>query len=122
MDMIKLLINNCNNLHLSDNHGQTPLMYASFQGHETIVRYFLGKSCAYLNSQDSHRQTALMYASYQGHGGIVKSLLQNDANPHLTDKYQKTALYYTKYPHIRETIRKEIDIRRRTRSLFTITG
>ncbi len=105
INMIKLLIKHGKNLHLSDDYGQTALMYASFQGHETIAKYLIKKSCTYLNSQDKHGQTALIYASFQGHKSIVENLIENNANLNLQDKHRQTPLMYASFQGHEEIVK-----------------
>jgi len=99
MEMIKLLSREGAKPNLPDSHGQTTLMYASYQGYEEIA-IFLIDQYNHLDNQDKYKETALMYASFQGHEGIVKSLLQGKADPDLQDKHKQTALNYARTPNI----------------------
>ena len=74
--------------------GHTPLIWASRNGHEGIVRLLLEKAGANPNAKDTRNgQTALSWAAQHGQEGVAKLLLARDGvNPELRDNYGRTPL------------------------------
>ncbi|GAB2182375.1 ankyrin repeat domain-containing protein [Denitratisoma sp. agr-D3] len=73
------------------NHdGWTPLHYAAFQGHATVVAYLLDHG-AEINALAANQQTALMLAARHGHGQVVALLKQKGADLGLKDPQGRTA-------------------------------
>jgi len=74
--------------------GHTPLIWASKNGHEGIIRLLLEKAGANPNAKDTRNgQTALSWAAQYGQEGVAKLLLARDGvNPELRDNYGRTPL------------------------------
>ena len=80
-----------------DEDGCTALLYASREGHESVVAYLIQQG-ADLNAADSDGYTPLMTASCEGHAGIVDQLLSAGADPTLKEgTYNETALKAKKF-------------------------
>lgn len=74
-----------------DARGFTPLIMAVYSGNDEIVKYIMRYSDVnYLSPMG----TALMAATVKGNLELVESLLENQANPNLTDANGVTALMY----------------------------
>jgi ankyrin repeat protein len=77
-----------------DTHGQTPLWWASGNGHVGVVELLLGKG-AHLESTDyKSEQSPLSRAARKGHEGVVKLLLDKSADTNTKDKDGKTPLMW----------------------------
>jgi hypothetical protein len=70
-------------LEAGDCHADTPLMWASREGHVGVVRWLMDQGAA-VNAQNNSRATALLLASYHGHRPVVGLLLQRGADPTIT--------------------------------------
>jgi ankyrin repeat protein len=70
--------------------GRTPLIYASKEGHEHIVRYLI-QAGADINQTNANGWTALHVASANHFGDIVAFLLSSGADRTLKAKNGKTA-------------------------------
>ena len=65
-----------------DYAGNTPLMWAAWNGHEGAVKVLLGCSGVNPEPLDPDGRTPLCLAAESGHEGVVKTLLRrNDVNP-----------------------------------------
>ena len=104
-DVERLLYWNRNiNVDVTDEHGTTPLLWASKNGHTLIVRMLLDKR-ANVHIKDESGNTALKIAARQGYTDIVLMLLTYRADVHATDKYGSTALIWAaQYGHT-ETVK-----------------
>ncbi|KAJ5909044.1 hypothetical protein N7495_001726 [Penicillium taxi] len=81
--IVNLLVEKGADIETEDKDGQTPLSWASKNGHETIVKLLLGKE---------YGQTPLSWASKNGHETVVKLLLEKGADIKTKDKYGRTPL------------------------------
>jgi len=75
--------------------GMTALTWASFRGHEEVVKKLLEGEDINPDQQDTeYGRTALLWAAKNGHEGVVKMLLErDDVNPDQQDtEYGRTAL------------------------------
>ncbi|KAH6859182.1 ankyrin repeat-containing domain protein [Coprinopsis sp. MPI-PUGE-AT-0042] len=71
----------------ANKHGSTPLIWASQDGHEGIVKMLLERDDIQPNLADKGGLTPLIFASQNGHEGIVKMLLKrDDIQPNAADK------------------------------------
>ncbi|RFU31833.1 hypothetical protein B7463_g4512, partial [Scytalidium lignicola] len=84
-----------------DAYGETPLSYASGQGHEAVVKFLLEIDKVNVNSKDIYGQMPLLYAVKNGHEAVVKLLLKTGkVNVNSKDTYGQTPLLYaTKNGH-----------------------
>ena len=72
--------------------GWTPLHYAASRGHIAMMRLLLDKS-AYIDAESPNGNTPLMMAAYYGKSPLaVKLLLEEGADPTITNKNGNTAL------------------------------
>jgi ankyrin repeat protein len=78
-------------LNARDAHGQTPLMYASREGHVGVVRWLLDQEAA-INEQDAEGCTALWLASSYGRLAVVKLLLRRGADLTIVGQCGQTPL------------------------------
>lgn len=84
-----------NNINVKNRGGWSPLMYASYVGHETVVTLLLDDGKVDVDVRtDKLSATALMLAASCGNEGVVYFLLQSGADIHATDKNGCTALFY----------------------------
>ena len=75
--------------------GNTPLVWASWNGWEGVVKILLGDGGANPNKPDRYGHTPLCCAVLNGHEEVVKILLEReDVDPNKGDKYGQTPLYY----------------------------
>ena len=73
--------------------GNTPLTWATCNGHEGVVEILLGRDNINLNKQGIGSQTPLYCAVRNGHDEVVKMLLQrDDVNPDEPNKDNQTPL------------------------------
>lgn len=72
--------------------GWTPLLYASYLGHDTIVNLLLETGRCNVNTQARDGSTALMWACLSGSESVVYFLLSNGALQSIRDKHGRTAL------------------------------
>ncbi|KAI5799447.1 ankyrin repeat-containing domain protein, partial [Pyronema domesticum] len=81
---------------MADGRGQAALIWASKEGHDSVVKLLLQAEGVDGNSKDSqYGQTALLWASANGHESVVKLLLQMDGTDiNFKDDDSRTALSY----------------------------
>ena len=63
-------------IHLCNNHGNSPLDFAAWYGHLDTVKYLISKRAA-MDTQDDDGDTALHDAALGGHARVVDFLLQD---------------------------------------------
>ena len=81
---------------LKENHrGLTPLLFASNEGYEKVVKLLLDKG-AKVDLKNSDGLTALMVASFEGHETVLKILVEKGANVDLKENNGDTALSMAK--------------------------
>ncbi|KIJ10372.1 hypothetical protein PAXINDRAFT_86141 [Paxillus involutus ATCC 200175] len=83
--------------HSKDSEGfrdlATPLHFACYNGHTTIVELLLQKDVdLQVAVQSKSLNTALHFASMEGHPDVVKLLLEKGADPHVQNKDLHTPL------------------------------
>ena len=78
------------------NYGRTPLLWATQNGYEGIVKLLLGRKDINPNSSCQFGRTPLLWAVQNGNEGIAKLLLgREDINPDIPDKtYGQTLLWW----------------------------
>lgn len=75
-----------------NDQGYSPLILASYRGNTTVAKFLIQK-VKDVNG-NSPMGTPLMAAVVKGNEEIVTALLDNNANPNLTDAHGTTALIY----------------------------
>lgn len=78
---VKALIGNGVNVNYRGTHGNTPLGYSAYAGHDEIVQFLL-QAGADPNIPAYDGWSALALAVYEGHPGPAKLLLESGADPH----------------------------------------
>ena len=73
--------------------GWTPLHYAASGGHVALIRLLL-EHHAYIDAMSPNRTTPLMMASMYGSPAAVQALLEEGADPLLTNLQGLTALQF----------------------------
>jgi ankyrin repeat protein len=76
-----------------NDYGQTPLIYASREGHFGVVRWLLDAGAA-MDAQSYHGYTALTWACSGGHTPVVRLLLEREADPVVIDESGETPLMH----------------------------
>ena len=77
-----------------DSSGNTPLVWAAWNGHEGVVKILLGRNDVIPDKPGFFDQTPLYCAAQNGHEGVVKILLErDDVNPNKLNWSSKTPLY-----------------------------
>jgi len=87
LDQVSLLLDKGCNVDTLDQDGRTALMLAAFNGHTAVINKLILRSAS-VNIQDINGRTALMMASSGPFQDAVKLLLENYADPNLTDKVE----------------------------------
>lgn len=83
------------NLNLKDIYGQTPLLFAAWNGHEAVVKLLLAKEGVDLNSKDCQNQTPLLWAAKSGNKAVVKLLLAKEGfDPDSKDEENRAILLW----------------------------
>jgi hypothetical protein len=65
-------------LDMKDVHGQTPLSWAAWRGHEAVVKVLIEEGAA-VDSVDKNGRTPLSWAAEYGHEAVVKVLIAKGA-------------------------------------------
>jgi Ankyrin repeats (3 copies) len=88
---VALLLRKGHDVNYEDHGGAIPLSATSLGGHEKMIRFLISKG-AQVNRKDRMiGETPLIGAAEMGQLGSVKALLENGADPCLTDKEGHTA-------------------------------
>jgi ankyrin repeat protein len=90
--IVRLLIQNGENIEARDGFNQTPLWLAAKKGHEGIVRLLI-QNGANIEATGSLNGTPLWLAAKKGHESIVRLLIQNEANTEARDGFNQTPLH-----------------------------
>ncbi len=91
LDAVIELVENGAKVDIKNNDGDTPLMWASADGHVEVVKALLDAG-AKVDEKDYKGVTALMCASCWGHVEVVKTLIENGAKVDEKDNDGDTAL------------------------------
>ena len=89
--IVKLLLSFGADSTLKTNEGFSPILLASYLGHEEIVRIILKKTGS-MNQQDLSQRNCLHLACQSGHLSVVQLLLKSGARISRTDVFGRTAL------------------------------
>jgi len=82
------------NINGADSGGNTPLMFAAFHGHGSMVNTLLNETSADVNWANNDGNTALLYAAQRGNDWIVNTLILAGAKVDHKNSKGKTALNY----------------------------
>lgn len=93
IDLIKEYTKYGGNLDIKNDKGYTPLIFAAYYGHESMVNLLL-ESGANSCLKDNRGNTALMGAIFKGHLKISYTLLKSDCEVDTKNKSAQTALMY----------------------------
>lgn len=92
VDVIPALLGVGADVNARDGAGHTPLILASYHGHENATAVLLAAG-AQVDHPDAMRgNTALMGVAFKGHAGIAGQLLAAGAEPNRTNNAGQTAL------------------------------
>ena len=103
------------NVNQVDNHGRTPLYWASKFGYIEWVKYLLDKG-AKINKEEQNGKTPLYIASEEGKKDVVKLLLNRGVNVTQAAKYGVMPLNVASNEEIKDLIIDEIIKRKNTLS------
>ena len=74
--------------------GNTPLLWAAWNGHEGVAETLLGRDGVHPGKPNKYGQTPLFGAAWGGHEGVMKILLgRDDVNPNKPDNRGQTPLF-----------------------------
>ncbi|OBT46410.1 hypothetical protein VE00_03376 [Pseudogymnoascus sp. WSF 3629] len=91
--MVALLHARGANFNVHDTDIRTPLSWASYGGHEAVVRLILNTGEAWADSKDNKGRTPLSWAAKHGHEAITKLLLSiGKADPNSMDRFGRSPL------------------------------
>lgn len=86
LERVQFLLDRDVNVNItSEFAGETPLMIAAYNGHESIVKALLTKN-PMINMKDNDGHTALHNAAYKDNITIVQDLLKAGADPNIKNK------------------------------------
>jgi ankyrin repeat protein len=94
--IVQLLLDNGANVNSNTGGRQTPLYWASKNGHVEVAQLLLEKG-ANINTADKGRATPLYEASKNGHIKVVKLLLKKGADVKAADIYGSTPLHWASW-------------------------
>jgi hypothetical protein len=77
-----------------DNLNQTPLYYASREGKQHLIDYFVNEGNCKVNQVDTYGQSPIFYACREGHLDTIKKLVSYGADPDLVDNNGQTPIFY----------------------------
>ena len=82
------------NVNQKDCVGNTPLVWAAWNGHERVTKTLLVRDDINPNKPAKYGRTPLFCATRNGHEGVVKILLErDDVNPDKANQYGQTPLW-----------------------------
>ena len=88
-DVVELLIDCGANPDSVTNNGRTPLIFACYFGHQSIVNVLLSECKVNANQTDDSGKSPLFHASSRGYKQIAATLISYRADPLLTTKHEK---------------------------------
>jgi ankyrin repeat protein len=91
-DIIPALLSAGVELECRDTKGYTPLILASYNGHECTTELLLERGANANNADDDRGNTALMGVAFKGYGGIARLLINAGADINLRNHAGQTAL------------------------------
>ncbi|KAK5645047.1 hypothetical protein RI129_006347 [Pyrocoelia pectoralis] len=79
---------------LTDSNGWTPLHFASYYGHQEVIKLLLFSTKENINYADKKQRTPLLLAAEKGYTQVVQLLLENGADVNAENNCNLTALCY----------------------------
>ncbi|KAJ9217078.1 hypothetical protein DTO166G4_1133 [Paecilomyces variotii] len=98
------LIQHCDQSHLKDSMGRTPLAWAAYTGHDSVVKFFLDKGVNACE-RDGDGRTPISLAASMGWVGVVNVLLEYHIDPDSCDVDDQTPLSWAAYRGHEEVVR-----------------
>ncbi|KAK7300403.1 hypothetical protein RJT34_11247 [Clitoria ternatea] len=93
-DMLKIILEKDQWIHLVDDHGRIPLHYAALWGYREGVVLLLGKCKTCNSKRDKYGYFPIHLASQRGHVEVVKKLLDHCPNPkEMIDSHGRNILH-----------------------------
>ncbi|MCW1430286.1 ankyrin repeat domain-containing protein [Novosphingobium sp. JCM 18896] len=92
VDVLPALLRAGADIDARDRAGYTPLILASYHGHEHATAMLLATGAQVDRPDAARGNTALMGVAFKGHGGIAARLLAAGAEPNRTNHAGQTAL------------------------------
>jgi ankyrin repeat protein len=89
--VLEILLEQDNDLSLTDDSGNQPLKLAAWNGDLESVRLLVHKG-AEIDHRDNEGMTACMWAAHQGHAEVLMFLLEKGANVNARNNYGHTML------------------------------
>ncbi|KAJ5493902.1 hypothetical protein N7463_009989 [Penicillium fimorum] len=84
------------NIDIADETGTYPIIWASMNGHDTVVQMLVHQG-ANVNARSGGRRNALRAACFRGHSKIAQMLLDYGADINAQSRSHETALYAACY-------------------------
>ncbi|KFY95102.1 hypothetical protein V500_02953 [Pseudogymnoascus sp. VKM F-4518 (FW-2643)] len=91
--LCRLFKDNAVNTNATDEDGWTPLLLATRNGHEAVVKLLLDSDIVDVDSKDGEGRTPLLWAAENGHEAVVKLLLDKGAKLESEDSDGRTPLW-----------------------------
>lgn len=101
---VSSLIQHCDQSHLKDSMGRTPLAWAAYTGHDSIVKFFLDNGVNACE-RDGDGRTPISLAASMGWVGVVNVLLEYHIDPDSRDVDDQTPLSWAAYRGHEEVVR-----------------
>lgn len=111
-------------VNIRDSSSNTPLHYASQQGHVEVVRMLLARPEVDINCENQRKETPLHFAAKEGHTEVVKELsLETTGRLRATeeDKFDKTPLQLAvenRHKDIEKLLMERSDVREYVNGLY----
>jgi ankyrin repeat protein len=93
-EIVQLLLDSNADINLEDKRGRTPLLWATQEGHETIVSELLASAGVDVDHPDPDGRAPLSHAAELGRGEVIQLLLDSNADINLEDKRGQTPLLW----------------------------
>jgi len=87
-----------------DEHGTTPLQYASFRGLNELCKVLIEKGADVNAKTHDQGYSALMFASISNHTAVVRLLLENDADVDYTNLIGRNASQMASFVNSLESV------------------
>lgn len=90
--MVRLLLSNGANVNLINNDGESPLLFAAYQGDENLIKILLKAGANPNQARKRFKIAPLHVAAARGEVVIIRALIENKANVNLPAEAGVTAL------------------------------